>query len=90
MLHIGLDETALLLGCGVALSIAGIRGGRVMVIVRPLGEMVGELKPWQVGGSILKVDDDELLMFIFGLQEGRLLVVWADAENVAVLCLRDL
>lgn len=60
-----------------------------MVIVAPFREVVCEFEAGDIGGSVFEVDDDELLVFVFGMQEGRLLVVGAGAENVAVLGLRD-
>jgi hypothetical protein len=47
--------------------------------------VVCELEAGHVGGGVLKVDDDELLVLVGGLQEGGLLVVRAEAEDVAVL-----
>jgi hypothetical protein len=56
-----------------------------VVVVGPLGEVVCELEAGHVGGGVLKVDDDELLVLVGGLQEGGVLVVRAEAEDVAVL-----
>lgn len=92
MVQVGFDEAILLLRRGVAaLGAAGVGGGRVVIVVGPLGEVVCEFEPWQVGRGIFKIDDNELFVFILGLQEGRSLVVGADAEDIAVLslCKRD-
>lgn len=85
MFHIRLHEPPLLLRTRVARDIAGPGAGGVVVVVGPLGEVVGELEPGQVGGGVLEVDDDELLMLVGGLEERGLLVIGADAEDVAVL-----
>lgn len=88
MVKIRFDEAVLLLRDGVVvLDATGIRGRGVMVVVGPLGEVVGELEPRQIGRGIFKVDDNELLVLVLGLQKGRTLVIRADAQNVAVLCL---
>lgn len=88
MVEVGFDEAVLLLRRGiVALSAAGVRGGRVVVIVGPFGEVICELKSRQIGRGVFKVDDDKLLVFILRLQKRRLLVVGPNAEDVAVLCL---
>lgn len=38
-----------------------------MVIVCPLRKVVGKLETWQVGSGVLEIDDNQLLMLIFGL-----------------------
>lgn len=49
--------------------------------------MVCELVTRQVRAGVLKVDDDELLVLVGRLQQGRLLVIWAETQDVAVLSL---
>ena len=85
MLDVRPEEPALLLFGGVEGGVARVRGGRVVVVVRPLGEVVGELEPGRVGARVLEVDDDQLLVLVGRVEEGRFLVVRADAEDVAVL-----
>jgi hypothetical protein len=85
MVDVGFDEAALLVWGRVAGGVAGVGAGGVVVVVGPLGEVFCELEAGQVGGGVLKVDDDELLVLVGGLQEGGLLVVRAEAEDVAVL-----
>jgi hypothetical protein len=89
VVDIRLDEAVLLLGRRVQRRVAGVGAGRVVVVVGPLGEVVCEFQPRRVGGGVLEVDDDELLVLVGGLEERGFLVVWADAEDVAVLCLRS-
>lgn len=87
VVDVGLDEAALLLEGRVAARVAAPGRGGVVVVVGPLGEVVGELQAGRVGGGVLEVDDDELLVLVGGLEERRLLVVGADAEDVSVLSL---
>jgi hypothetical protein len=47
--------------------------------------VVGELEAGEVGARVLKVDDDQLLVLVGRVEQGRLLVVRPDAEDVAVL-----
>ena len=88
MIHVRLDGAALFLGRGVARGVTGVRAGRVVVVVGPLGEVVCEFETREVGGRVLEVDYHELFVFVCGLEEGGGLVVWEDAEDVAVLGLR--
>ena len=90
MVDVGFHEAALLVRGRVARRVAGVRAGRVVVVVGPLGEVVCELEAGQVGGGVLEVDDDELLVLVGGLEEGGFLVVGADAEDVAVLGLGEM
>lgn len=87
MLDICLDEAFLLLNRGVALNAACERCVWVVVVVRPLGEVVRKLATRKVGRGVLEVDDDELLVLVLGLQKRGLLVICANTEDVAVLCL---
>lgn len=85
MVDVRLDEAVLLLGGGVFGGVAGVWDCGVMVVVGPFGEVVGELEAGGVGGGVLKVDDDELPVFVRRLEERGFLVVGADSEDVAVL-----
>lgn len=60
-----------------------------MVVVGPFGEVICKFEPREVGACVFKVDDDELFVFVFGLKQGRLLIIGTDAEDVAILCLCD-
>lgn len=79
------DEALLLLQRRIAVGVAGIGHHRVVIVVHPLCEMVGKLVASRVGRCILEVNDNQLLMLVGGLQEGRFLIVWSDPENVAIL-----
>jgi hypothetical protein len=79
------DEAVLLLGGGIRGCVAGVGSNGVVVVVCPLREVVCELEPREVSARVLEVDDDELLMFVRGLEERGLFVVGPDAEDVAVL-----
>lgn len=85
MLYVRLEESVLLLRSRVGGRVACVGGGGVVVVVGPLCEVVCELEAAGVGACVLKVDDDELLVLVCWLKEGGFLVVWADAEDVAVL-----
>lgn len=85
MLDVRLDEPPLFLGGGIHGRVARVRGDGVVVVVRPLGEVVRELETAEVGARVLEVDDDQLLVLVGWLEERRLLVVGAEAEDVAVL-----
>lgn len=61
-----------------------------MVVVGPLGEVVCKFEPGEVGAGVFKINDDELFVLVFGLEQGRLLIIGADTEDVAVLCLCDM
>ena len=87
VVDVGLDEAVLLLGRRVALLVAGVRGDGVVVVVGPLGKVVGKLEAARVGGGILKVNDNQLLVLVGSLEKRRLFVVGTDTQNVAVLCL---
>jgi hypothetical protein len=87
VVNVGLEEAALLVGVGVTLRVAGPWTSLVVVVVRPLREVVREFVTQQVRTGVLKVDDDELLMLIGRLQQGRLLVIRAETQDVAVLSL---
>lgn len=67
MLDIRFQKPLLLFRGWVKVGIAGVRGGGVVVVVCPLREVVGKLEAWQVGCSVFEVDNDQLLMLIFGL-----------------------
>ncbi len=58
MVDICSDKTILLLRSRIAARMAGIGCYGVMVVVRPLGEVVGKLQADDVGGGVLEVDDD--------------------------------
>jgi hypothetical protein len=87
VVDISLDKPALLVRGGVIGRVARVRTGRVVVVVGPLREVVGELEAARVGGCVLEVDDYELFVLVGGLEERGLLVVGAEAEDVAVLSL---
>lgn len=42
MINIRANESLLLLGSGVLVGVASVVGGRGMVVIAPLGEMVGK------------------------------------------------
>lgn len=89
MVHVSLDEAALLVGSRVPVRPAGMRGGCVVVIVCPFRKVVSKFETGQVGGCVLEVDDYELLVFVGWLEKRRGLVIWSNAENVSVLSLTD-
>lgn len=70
VVYVALDEATLLLRGRVGLHVAGVRGGGVVVVVGPLGEVVCELEAGEVGRGVFEVDDDELFVFVLGVQEG--------------------
>lgn len=89
MVNISFDESTLLLGRGILGGVASMGVDWMMVVVSPLGEMIGEFQPRGVGRGVLEVDDHQLLVFIRRLKEWRFLVVGKDAKNVAILCLES-
>lgn len=92
VVQVGFDEAVLCIWVGVvALGAAGVGRRRVVVVVGPFGKVIGELKAGQIGGGVFEVDDDELLVLVLGLKEGRLLVIWANTKDVSVLglCMRE-
>ncbi len=74
MLDVRPEEPALLLLGGVEGRVARVRGGRVVVVVRPLGEVVGELESRRVRARVLEVDDDQLLVLVGRVEEGAVTV----------------
>ena len=87
VVDISAHEAGLFLDGRVFRHVTGERVERVVVVVGPFGEVVCEFEAWQVGGGVLEVDDHELFVLVGGLEERGFLVVGADAEDVAVLCL---
>ena len=71
VVDVGVDEAALLFEVRVACWIAGVRCDGGVVVVHPLGEVVGELETGRVGCCVLKVDDDQLLVLVGRLEERR-------------------
>lgn len=70
MVDVTPDEPVLLLRRRVHRRVAHVGRRGVVVVVRPLGKVVGELERRQVGARVLEVDDDELLVLVGGLEEG--------------------
>ena len=66
MLKVCANEAALLVGLGIRCCVAGPWRRRIVVVVTPFCEVVGELKAWCIGVGILKVNDYELLVLICG------------------------
>lgn len=85
VVDVRLYEAVLLLGRRVVARLARVGEGIVVVVVTPLDKVVGELVAYDVGGSVLKVNDDELLVLVGRLKERRFLVVGPLSEDVAVL-----
>lgn len=90
MVKIGLEETTLLIRRWIALRVAEMGSGLVVIVVCPFCEMVGELQSGNVGGSIFKVYDDELLVLVCRLKKRRLLIIGPQAEDVSILSLREI
>lgn len=84
VVYIALQEAPLLFGSGVSMGMAEVRSG-VMVVVCPLNELIGEVVSWEVGPSVLEVDDNQLLVFVRRLQQRRFCIVGLEAKNVSVL-----
>ncbi len=40
----------------------------MVVVVTPLCKVVGELEAWEVGTSILEINDNKLFVLILGIQ----------------------
>ena len=85
MIDIRLQEAVLFLRGRVVACIAHVGKCLIMVVVAPFVEVIGKLKASNIGGRVLEVNHDELLVFVGGLQQGRLLVVWPLAKDVSVL-----
>lgn len=62
MPHICSDEPVLLFRSGVGVCIAGVRRGRVVVVVAPFCEVVCEFESWRVGGGVFEIDHYELFV----------------------------
>lgn len=67
MLHVSSDKAPLFIWSRVIRRIDRPRPLRVMVIVTPLCKMIGKLKPGEVGAGIFEVNDNELLVLVFGV-----------------------
>lgn len=89
MVNISLDEPSLLFRRWVSFMATGVGVDRVVVVVCPFGKVIGKLEAGYIGGSIFKVNDDQLFVLVCGLKKRRLFVVRLDAQNVTVLCLCD-
>lgn len=68
MLHIGADKSTLFLGSGIIGRIHGPGSLRMVVIVTPFCEVVGELEAWEVSTRILKINDNDLFVLILWVQ----------------------
>lgn len=88
MIEVGADEAALLFRSWVDFCVTGVRLDGIGIVVAPLGKMVGKLAPTSVGRGVLEVDNDELLVRVFRLEQRRL-CRRQKAQNVAVLCLQS-
>ena len=66
VIDIGANKTSLFFKRRVSVCIASPGLGRIVVIVAPFCEVVGEFKSGCVCGCILKINDNELSMGIFG------------------------
>jgi hypothetical protein len=64
-----LDEVALLVWSRVAGCRAGVRVDRVVVVVAPFCKVIGKVESGRVGSCVFKVNDDELLVLVGGLEE---------------------
>jgi len=64
MVDVGFDETVLLFGRGILGRVAGEGGGGVVIVVAPLGKMIGKLETYDICGGILEVDYNELFVFV--------------------------
>lgn len=81
---VGSDEAVLLLGRRVGVCVALPCSVWVVVVVAPLGEVVGEFEAGRVCTRILKVDDYELLVRVRWQQQRRC-PRGQQPQNVAVL-----
>jgi hypothetical protein len=88
VIDVGLEISVLLLRGRVSCRLAEVCADIGVVVVCPLDEVVCELVAGQVSGGVFEVDDDQLLVLVGGLEEGGLLVIWLEAENVAILSLK--
>lgn len=85
MLDISLQEDLLLVRSRIPTSVAGKRSNRIVIVVSPLGEVIGKLNAWRVRAGIFEINDDKLLVLVGRLQQRRLLVVWGNSKNVSIL-----
>lgn len=69
MIDISLNKATLFIRCGISPHVA--RPGRrsIMVVVRPLVEVIGKFKTTGVGSRIFKVNDDKLFMLVGSLKK---------------------
>lgn len=88
MIEVSADEAALFGGGGEGFGVADVRGGGVVVVVAPFGEVVGEFEAGGVAGGVFEVDDNELLVCVGGEEEGGF-GGGEEAEDVAVLGLGE-
>lgn len=58
-----------------------------MVVVRPLRKVVRKFDARKISACVLKIDDDELLVLVGGLEQRRFFIVRSNSKDVAVLCL---
>ena len=85
VVHVGLEVAVLFLCLGVPSRIEEMRADAGVVIVHPLGEVIGELIAGHIGRRILKINDDELLVLVGGPKEWGLFIIWLEAQNIAIL-----
>lgn len=70
MVDVGLEISILLLRGRVSRGLAEVCTDIGVVVVCPLVEVICELVARQVSGGVFEVDDDKLLVFVGGLEEG--------------------
>lgn len=91
MVDVGSDEALLLFESRVARTDVACKGRcRIVVVVCPFGEMVGEFKPGQIGRGIFKINDHKLFVLVLRLEKRGALIVWLYAQDIAVLSLSKL
>ena len=66
--HVCFEESPLLIRSRICCSIACIRLQGIVVVVGPLGKVVGKFKSSGVRSCVLEINDNELFVLVLGLQ----------------------
>lgn len=68
VVDVSLEEAALFFRLWISCRVASIRLRGIVIVVCPFCEVVRKLQASRVRGSVFKINDDELLVFILRLE----------------------